>query len=1243
MNKSLFFITLSIISFSILLANPVWHPFENNSYETMAEITVPNSDNYKTTVTIDIPGFYTDEEVIDGASYNHISIPVANGGTLTEIGSPQLPVIARFIAIPSNRDPEIRIVEKTEETFVGYNVFPYQPPLPETETRNSEFRIDTKRYSNNTFYPEVSVTSNDPAIIRDYRVLPLIIQPVRYNPVTKELVIVKHLQIELIYTKTATKNVKTNFRPQISKTFEPFYRSFILNYDFVRPPQEPIDGSYLIITVDNLYSAVVPLAEWKTHKGWRNKIVKISDIAPHASATQIYNYIHNAYLNWPLAPDYVLLVGDVESLPCAYGVDNSATDHYYTKHEGSDYFADLLVSRVSVKNLTEAQTVINKLVNYESNPFVDSTDWYQKATTIGGYESSWPTRFWPTCIRVMNILLAHGYTQVDTLFQRWGQATPTNVTNAVNQGRSFVLYRGHGDVDGWYNVDPAWVNSHVQALNNGRKLPMVIAPTCNSGWFDDPSQDCHAEVWMKIGTPTSEKGACGYFGSSRPSYTGYNDSLANGTFLSYCDSMNFTFTQSTNFGKMYMYRGWPSGPGSTTELEFDMFNNFGDPELNIWSAPPQQLTVTHPAVIIIGSFPFSVTAMAGGPVQNALVCVMSKTDTSIYYVGRTNPAGQADFLINATTPGDSIFVTVTGRNLYPYKGVALTAAPNSPYVTFLRYNIDDSAGNDDGIVNPGEEIELPLWVKNWGGFVANSVVGKIYAADSLVTITDSLKDFGNIAANDSVYTGADGYNFTVSSACCNGHTIRFNLELCDALDSIWNSSFSVVVGTPVLAYADRTIYDSLGTNPNGKLDPGETADLVVALLNTGLGNGYNVSATLRSGDSRLTVNDSVGTFGTILFDSLGTNLSDCFTITASASIPQETPVNCTLYIFADEGYSSVLPFTIVVGEVRACDPIFDDTLYWAYEDIDTMYSECPTYEWVEINTSGTRLTLSDDQTVPVTLPATFGPWKFYGQRYTQLSICSNGWIAPGTQTSTAYLNKRLPDPTSTNPNGMVCGDWDDLLANNTGSGGVYWYHDLANHRFIVEYDSIPYYGSTTTREKFEIILLDTTIATTTGNNVILVMYMTASRWNSNTAGIENPTNLYGINMISNDTLNRGCGSWHPYKAIKYTTNPPYPQGITQENKISIPANLIATAQPNPFKGTCQIQLQVRQEGKVDLKIFDLTGREIRNLISAPHQPGTYTYYWNAQDDAGRKVANGIYFYKLETPNEKLIKKLILVQ
>jgi hypothetical protein len=333
----------------------------------------------------------------------------------------------------------------------------------------------------------------------------------------------------------------------------------------------------------------------------------------------------------------------------------------------------------------------------------------------------------------------------------------------------------------------------------------------------------------------------------------------------------------------------------------------------------------------------------------------------------------------------------------------------------------------------------------------------------------------------------------------------------------------------------------------------------------------------------------------------------------------------------------------VVGEIRASDPVFDDTLYWAYEDIDTLYSECPVYEWVEINNIGTRLSMSDDYTIQVTLPSTFGPWKFYNQRYTQLSICSNGWIAPGYQTATSYSNRRLPDPTATNPNGMVCANWDDLYPNNTGVGGVYYYHDGANHRFIIEYDSVPYYGATTIMDKFQIIIYDTTLAAYDGHNEIVVNYMTANRFNSNTIGIEDPTNQFGICALFNDTLHRGFGPFRARKAIKYTTDPPYLQGLSNDALTELTTNLLATINPNPFKDLCQIRLQIRQEGKVDLKIYDITGREVCNLIHGSLKPGTYTYYWNGTDNNGKRVANGIYFSKLETPNEKLIKKMILIQ
>jgi hypothetical protein len=571
------------------------------------------------------------------------------------------------------------------------------------------------------------------------------------------------------------------------------------------------------------------------------------------------------------------------------------------------------------------------------------------------------------------------------------------------------------------------------------------------------------------------------------------------------------------------------------------------------------------------------------------------------------------------------------------------------YIIYLRHTIDDVAGgNGDGIVNPGETINMPLWVKNYGDSTGRSINGYFRINNSNITIIDSVKYFGDLPPLDSSFTGDTGFKFTVSTACTNGYNLRFSLACFDINDSVGNSNVLIVVGVPVLGYDGKIVDDSGAARPNGNVDPGETARLIVILSNQGLGNAYNVSAILRSGDSRLTIDDSIGNVGTILADSLGNNNADRFTVTATHSIPLETQIPCTLHITADGNYRATIPFTIMVGTITIVDPIPDGPrippLYYAYDNVDTSYLDHPHYKWFEINTIGTRLPLGDDQTVQVTLPPAFGIWKFYEQRYSQISICSNGWIAPGNQTPTAYLNQRLPDPTSNNPNGMVCANWDDLLPNNSGIGGVYYYYDSLNHRFIIEYDSVPYYGASSIMDKYQIIIYDTTRAAADEQNEIVVQYMTTSRWISSTVGIENPINTIAIGCLYNDTLHRGCAPWTTGKVIKYTTDPPVQVGIAQEPSQVF--NDIANnlhAYPSPFHNTIQIQFQVRQDGPITLSVYDISGRLVRNLLSGNLKSGNYVVRWDGYDDKKIKVAKGIYFYRLETCGFTTTKKAVKME
>jgi hypothetical protein len=441
------------------------------------------------------------------------------------------------------------------------------------------------------------------------------------------------------------------------------------------------------------------------------------------------------------------------------------------------------------------------------------------------------------------------------------------------------------------------------------------------------------------------------------------------------------------------------------------------------------------------------------------------------------------------------------------------------------------------------------------------------------------------------------------------------------------------------------VRDTATGNGNGRLDPNETSELVITLANTGGGHGYNCAAVLRPSDPRLQVLDSLAAYGTINRGDSAGNSADRFTVYASGAIPPETSIPCTLHLTADGGYVGLQTFNICVGELRTVDPIPDGprapALYYAYDDVDAGYPARPTYNWMEINSVGTRLTYTqNDVVLMINLPTEFGPFKFYGQRYTQISISADGWICPGNNTTPNYNN--TPLPSSGTPPGMVCGNWDDLSPAPDGAGYIYWYHDVANHRLVVEWDSVEYWNQSSVRDKFEIIFSDTTVATPSGNNAILVQYKTANGYSSSTLGIEDPGRTIGIQALYDASYNRGCAPIAAGRAIAYLTTDP--TGIAEEEGPSgFLNNARFVAWPNPFQGQSNIAWSVKTAGKVTLKVFDPAGRVIRDLVESSLKPGRYSLVWDGKANDGRDVSAGIYFYKLETATDQYRQKVVVTR
>ena len=95
-------------------------------------------------------------------------------------------------------------------------------------------------------------------------------------------------------------------------------------------------------------------------------------------------------------------------------------------------------------------------------------------------------------------------------------------------------------------------------------------------------------------------------------------------------------------------------------------------------------------------------------------------------------------------------------------------------------------------------------------------------------------------------------------------------------------------------------------------------------------------------------------------------------------------------------------------------------------------------------------------------------------------------------------------------------------------------------------------------------------------------------------------------------------------ARKLNTNAP----VTGDASLSLLQN-----SPNPFTASTLISYTVPAEGSVSLRVFDVTGREVRTLVSGTIGAGSHEIEWDGRDQSGNRVSTGTYFYRLETAGQ----------
>ncbi|MGD8395145.1 MAG: C25 family cysteine peptidase [Candidatus Eiseniibacteriota bacterium] len=1168
----------------------VWVPLTSDQVAEPG-ITILESDGDHTVIQYELPGFLSRSLDIDGQE--HVVLAIPGHGRLMEGGAPDLPTIRRSIIVPDDGRFAARVLEVSTVTRPSAPLAPSKGHFTRDIDPETVPYVFGQVYEQRTPYPADQVVLHQPYILRDFRGMVVEVNPIRFDPAAGSLEIAERLVVEITRTAPGGANVKVRSRAleRVSADFDQLYRRHFLNYEGGRYTPIPEPGRLAIITADAFHSAVEPLQAWKLQMGLPSELHDLSEIG--STAAQVKAWIDARYAE-PEGLTYVILVGDVQQVPTLYGTAEGApSDPCYAKCEGADHYPDLFISRLSAQNLSQVQTQVAKVIGYEMEPDTGAAAaWYAKATGIASAEGSPPD--YTRCGWLRDMLLAYTFTEVDEIYDPGASAS--QVTAALNEGRSLVNYIGHGSGTSWSTT--GFNNSNVLALSNVGMLPWIIDVACQNGDFT--MSECFAEAWMRAGSATAPTGAVSSYAAS-----------TNASWVPPCDmqyhSIELLTTDERNTLGGLLFNGvmyaMDVNPGYEGTKLMEQYNIFGDCSMMVRTDVPEALDMQHLGVLMIGLSTYDVTVTAGGaPVAGALVC--GAGDGGLLAHGYTDAAGQVtlDFGEPVSTPG-TLSLTATAYNGVPDLDEATIIPPSGPYCVVAGHTIDDdmngtSWGNGDGLPDAGETIELVVTLHNVGNEMAHSVTATLATGSPYVTVTDGEESFGDIAAG--AYGDClDDFDLELGGDCPDGHLVVCTLTATDGIQ-VWESTFSMTIGAPVLAAVDLAVDDSGPSgNGDGGADPGETVSVALSVVNIGHAATAELTGTLTSTDPNVTITDGLGECAPIPVGLEG--MVTGFEVQVLPSCPSPAMVPLELELTAGD-FTASLAYELAVG------PWFDDGEADRGWTLGAPGDDATTGQWIRAEPVGTVYNSQQCQTEydHTTDP---GSLCFVTGNGTPGGAAGEADVDNGTTTlltpvfdmtdavaATLSYWRWYTNDLGNNPGQ----DWWDVDATADGQTWVHLEHTMESANAWTEF------------------------SWNVGEHVAF-------------------TDHFQVRFVADDTspgsLVEGAVDDLMLDIIRQPSAGAPDGGV---NRLRVSAGIVSVS-PNPFNPHTAIVFGLGERSPVTLKVYDVGGRLVRTLLRDTVEAGTHTIVFDGRASSGAALASGIYFLRLDTPGLTQVRQLTLVK
>lgn len=132
-----------------------------------------------------------------------------------------------------------------------------------------------------------------------------------------------------------------------------------------------------------------------------------------------------------------------------------------------------------------------------------------------------------------------------------------------------------------------------------------------------------------------------------------------------------------------------------------------------------------------------------------------------------------------------------------------------------------------------------------------------------------------------------------------------------------------------------------------------------------------------------------------------------------------------------------------------------------------------------------------------------------------------------------------------------------------------------------------------------------------------------------------------VMLIAGDQVHRKIylGDAQDFAAIEDRTYKVYFGPESLVDQVVVPAEVtLYPAFPNPFNPTTSLRFAVPEEANVELKVFDVLGREVATLVNGTRTEGIYNASFNA-----RGLASGVYLYRLRVGDAVQVRKMTLIK